>query len=762
MAQPPRRPWLRVLVPLLILLGGVGVFWSVARNTGAQRGHSAPASPTTPGPSTPTNEARNPPAASGSKEPPHGASPPAAQTAAPAGGTPPPAAAPEGLLDGLHARDVTGDPAAPGFEPLGAVDNPDQRLRLEFSPYGAGVRSITLAAYYNTLRHHPDNHVVIQSEKEHRYLAGGEPPQPRRRVLTPLGIEQITINGIGVSLAGRSTEAGNPDRPVWRQLGPGRFEAVVVNGSGREIVRVLRTYALVGGRHAFTVRQSIENLTDAPLRIQVWQYGPVDLTPDQGVYGGDRRRVRFGYLAKPALDPTRQIVSGADYATLERKTVLSRADRSGGWSPGSRQWPRPESIKNEQELVWVGMTNRYFGIALYPLIDPSSRAGSLPGPDKVFRAVEAVFSAVLDTTEPLPERVQMALQVRTDERTVAAGASMDLSMGVYAGPLLESELSGDPVCSAAGLDELVVYNLGGACGWCTFAWLAHLLLGLLHVLHDYLVRDWALAIVMLVLIVRTILHPVTRWSQVRMARFGKQLQELAPKQKKLQEKYKDDPKRLREEIGKLFREEGVSPTGMLGCLPAFLQTPVWIALYAMLFFAFELRQQAAFFGLFQGISGGRWWFLGDLAEPDRFISFGRSLFTVPLLGIPFDSINVLPVLLGVVFYIQQKYLTPPTSATLSPEQEQTQKIAKVMMVVMFPVFMYGAPSGLALYFITNSTLGILESKWIRSHMDRHDLLNPKKKPAAGGPGFFARLQAAAEERRKLLEQARSRQQRRRP
>jgi YidC/Oxa1 family membrane protein insertase len=265
---------------------------------------------------------------------------------------------------------------------------------------------------------------------------------------------------------------------------------------------------------------------------------------------------------------------------------------------------------------------------------------------------------------------------------------------------------------------------------------------------------------MLVVIVRTILHPVTKWSQIRMARFGKQMSGIAPKQKELQEKYKDDAKRLQAETARLWREEGISPTGMLGCIPMFLQMPVWIALYATLFFAVELRHQPAFYGVVQAIlpQGSTFWrFLGDLSEPDRLIYFGKY-FDIPLIsGLlgPIHSINVLPLVLGVVFFIQQKYLTPPMATQMTPEQELQQKMMKWMMVVLFPLFMYNAPSGLAIYFIANSTLGILESKWIRHQMDSKGLLDldkmkaeraAKRKP--GQEGFLERMQRIAEDQQK--------------
>ncbi|MFG0326204.1 MAG: YidC/Oxa1 family membrane protein insertase, partial [Phycisphaerales bacterium JB037] len=265
----------------------------------------------------------------------------------------------------------------------------------------------------------------------------------------------------------------------------------------------------------------------------------------------------------------------------------------------------------------------------------------------------------------------------------------------------------------------------------------------------YLVFDWALAVIVLVIIVRSILHPITKWSQIRMQRFAKQMQEVAPKQKKLQERYKDDPQRLRTEMARLWREEGVSPAGMLGCLPMFLQSPVWIALYAVLFYAIDLRQDPAFFGVFQHLFNG-WAFLGDLSQPDRAIYFGGDGFRIPLISAllgPINSFNILPILLGFVFFVHQKYLTPPTSATMTPEQKQQQKIIRIMSVVLFPVIMYNAPSGLALYFVANSAFAIVENKWIRAHMDKHGLLDLEKlkEQRKKKPTFMQRLQQRAQQ-----------------
>jgi YidC/Oxa1 family membrane protein insertase len=733
MAQT-KHPILRVAVPLIVLVGGVGVAIAVAINAGVRQG-SATAPPS-------TQAASSSPAAS------------------PPDTKPPTDAQPVPTMTGLRARVFDGPSG--GFESLGSLTDPAQSALIEFSPVGAGVRSITLAGHFESIERKPDQHVVIQREHPGNFVQLSRRPDGKpvldaqgrplvvasyRTVATPLAATAVEINGSTVDLSGLSSGSG-PSAPehFWRQTSPGAFEAEIVDGDGAVVARVTRVYTLTPGTYSISLTQKVENLTRAPMSVRWWQFGPVDLPAGNTSYGGDKRRVRFGYLASPQADPAGQYVLTGQYETLARASVLGARDSGGYYKAGETAWPNPASSKHGLSLVWLGMTNRYFGVALHP-----AASGGATG--KVFHQGEKVYSVVLDPAAADPV---LALQTCSEAFTAAPGAVVDLSLGVYAGPLARREIARAPGGGTFGLPGLVVYNFGGPCGWCTFTSVTGLLLGLLHFLHDYVLHDWALSIIFLVVVVRTILHPVTKWSQIRMARFGKQMQGMAPKQKKIQEKYKDDPKKQREEMARLWREEGVSPTGALGCLPMFLQTPVWIALYAMLYFAFELRHQPAFFGLVQAVRPGHpgflGWFLGDLSEPDRFWYFGRTLFTVPLLGVPFDSVNILPIVLGIVFYIQQKYLTPPSTAPMTPEQEQTQKMMKVMMVVLFPVMMYGAPSGLAVYFICNSTLGILESKYIRSHIDKHDLLKPRERKI--GSGFLARLQAAAAERQRQLEKAR--------
>ena len=157
----------------------------------------------------------------------------------------------------------------------------------------------------------------------------------------------------------------------------------------------------------------------------------------------------------------------------------------------------------------------------------------------------------------------------------------------------------------------------------------------------------------------------------------------------------------------------------------------------MLYFAFELRQQPAFFGVFQNFGG--WGFLSDLSSQDRFIPLGT---TINLYVLQLSSINLIPILMGVVFWLQQKYMSPTATPNMTPEQESQQKMMKWMMVILFPFMLYSAPSGLTLYIATSTLVGIFESRRIKAEVDKMDF----SKPQARKPGFFGNVMQQAMQR----------------
>ncbi len=626
-------------------------------------------------------------------------------------------------------------PAAPdpeGFTPLGDLDDITQKTYLEFTPFGAGISSIKL----------PDEFETVEF-KEHITL--------QEMAVNASGLRAVPFAAISVVINGEMLEIfGSDTNPLWRELSPGVFELFVDDAQGNPVLRFERRFELKPeGRHGFILTETVQNLGEDTLRLVLNTTAMLDMPEAESTYGGDRRRVRYGYLKAPEQQGPSLQVSVDDELFSRNKLLGKRTATQYGkaYSQMLQVWPNPTLLPNSQRLSWIGYADRYFTVLIHPVYDPTSVTSA---DQKLLSGITSIDRYLLDPYADSLDTIQV-IGLQGQQIELAPGEEHSRVLGVYSGMRNKPIMIAEPIIASLNMPEMVVSNLGGFCAPCTFQWLAHILIDVLRTFH-MIVGDWAIAIVLLVFLVRACLHPVTRWSQIRVQRFSVQMQSMAPKQKAIKEKYKDDSKRQQQEMAKLWKEEGINPAGMLGCLPMFLQSPVWIALYATLFFATELRHEPAFYGIFQQMGG--WGFMSDLAAPDGAIPLPASMhFSFPLWG-TVNSINVLPLLLGVVFFLHQKYLTPPTQATLTPEQESQQKLMKIMMVVMFPLMMYAAPSGLALYFITNSAVGILENKWIRAHMKKHGMLeieNIKAEKSKKGPGLMARMMEAADAQKQIRE-----------
>ena len=159
-----------------------------------------------------------------------------------------------------------------------------------------------------------------------------------------------------------------------------------------------------------------------------------------------------------------------------------------------------------------------------------------------------------------------------------------------------------------------------------------------------------------------------------------QMKRMQPLMAEIREKYKNDKKKMNEEMMGLYRTYKVNPMG--GCLPMVLQLPVFLALYNMLYGAIELRH--APFMLW----------INDLSAPDRLFHFG---FNIPFMNPP-AGIPVLTIIMGATMFLQQKMTPTPGD----PSQ------AKIMMFMplIFTVIFINFPSGLVLYWLVNNILSM--------------------------------------------------------
>lgn len=208
-------------------------------------------------------------------------------------------------------------------------------------------------------------------------------------------------------------------------------------------------------------------------------------------------------------------------------------------------------------------------------------------------------------------------------------------------------------------------------------------------------RSWALSIVLLTIALRAMMYPLNNWS----IRSSIKMQEIAPKVKNIQEKYKKDPRKAQMEVMNLYRESGINP--LTGCFPVLLQMPFLIGMFYLLKSSFPLR--GAMF-----IPG----WIDDLSAPDILFTWGQPIWFIG------NEFHLLPILMGVSMFFQQKFTSKlPKDPTKLSETQKQQKMMGNMMAVLFTVMFYNFPSGLNIYFMLSTLLGIAQQVWMTKKME---------------------------------------------
>lgn len=315
--------------------------------------------------------------------------------------------------------------------------------------------------------------------------------------------------------------------------------------------------------------------------------------------------------------------------------------------------------KRIPEVEWVAYKSKYFLVALKPETGPGFERSDawITGAGKTFR-----FGLTTPRFELAPGQVQ-------------SNAFL-----IYMGPM--------------ELDSLKHAWDGLPTALRFFDWpdlmdqFAKLLLRILNWFHNNIVANYGFAIIFLTVLVRTIMYPLTLKSMRNM----KKMQALAPEIEKLREENKDDQQEISKKMMELYKERGINPLG--GCFPMLLQMPVFIALYRMLWNAYELR-------------GAPFLWVEDLSQPDRLfhMPFMRDL---PFVGQYLEYFNILPLLMGAAMVISVKIM--PASG---PAQNPQQKMMMTFMPIIFSVICYPMAAGLNLYVLTSTILGMVQQRFVR-------------------------------------------------
>jgi len=256
-------------------------------------------------------------------------------------------------------------------------------------------------------------------------------------------------------------------------------------------------------------------------------------------------------------------------------------------------------------------------------------------------------------TGDLKEARYMMGMKATDETQVVAGTSKVLNNILFVGPKIQEDLEK----IAPGLELTVDYGV--------LTFIAKPIFWLLTQIYSF-VSNWGWAIILLTLLIKLVFYKLSEASYKSMANMRK----IQPRLVALKERFGDDRQKMNQAMMKMYKEEKINPLG--GCLPILVQIPVFISLYWVLLESVELRQADWIF-----------WFT-DLSAKDPYF--------------------VLPLLMGITMYIQQK-LNP---APLDPMQAKIMAALPVVFTIFFAFF----PSGLVLYWVVNNALSIAQQWYI--------------------------------------------------
>lgn len=305
---------------------------------------------------------------------------------------------------------------------------------------------------------------------------------------------------------------------------------------------------------------------------------------------------------------------------------------------GAYKFEDKENSEQNGFVDWLGFRNRYYCAIFKPQ----------------FSVQGYKFS--------VKSKSQLSSQILMKDVTLNGGEELDFPAKIYFGP------QNDIILSSYGMnfEKIHVYFRAKF-----FDSIAKIIEDLIKFVHK-VTKNWGISIVLVSLLIYLSFSPLTMKSMVSMRR----IQGLQPKIVELREKHEANPQKLNQEIMKLYAENKVNPLG--GCFPLLLQMPIFICLYQMIWRSV----------LFKG-AGFLW--IKDLSQPDRLMVLDK---TFPVIG---NEINILPLVILVLMFIQQK-MNSKNMATTDPNQIAQQKMMTFMMpAVLFFVF-YHIASGLTLYF----------------------------------------------------------------
>jgi len=437
---------------------------------------------------------------------------------------------------------------------------------------------------------------------------------------------------------------------------------------------IQRTYAEA---YQLDVGIQLRNITKKAIISGYVLQGPVGLPLEDVENARKYRDIKVGFLDD----------SGSVSAELLTSSSLVK-----DWKKDSvEEWTRP--------IRYAGVDVQFFAALILPTGDQLAR-----------QTFATVTPTVVTSDAENAERSDISLELKSPEFEIPPDGMVQHEFQIFMGPKSKELLS------PFEADQIIDY------GW--FGWISQRMVWLLKTFHGWGIH-YGIAIIMLTILVRGMMFPISR----KQAMSAKKMKDLQPQLSALREKHKDDKQKLAKAQMDLYREANFNP--FAGCLPVFLQLPIFISLYQALNNWVDLRM-ASFL------------WIENLAAPDALFEMS---FSLPFLGSDF---NLLPMITIVLFYAQQKMFMPPPT---TDEMAMQQKMMNFMMIFMGFLF-YRVPAGLCVYFIASSAWGMSERKLLEFLPEKPvDQEKLRKKQEKKGPGVFGKLMQKMQEAAEMQEQA---------
>ena len=448
------------------------------------------------------------------------------------------------------------------------------------------------------------------------------------------------------------------------------FEAVIKNKEdGQSIVKLTKTYKIYPSNYMLDCKVEVENLSPVEEKVNFNMTGPV------------------GIGREGARADMRKVVAGFRDSKQQVTTVRLDAKKLGKAKTAEDR----SLIEPGADFLWAATVNKYFAAILVP--QPSKgdnycnwladKSGRFYNPDRDAKANTG------DETVGLDLKIATAVLAPAGEES----SLLTYNFQLYLGPKDKTLFDENPIYKNLGFFHTIDFMS------CCFpagviAPMAFGILATMRWMYGFF-GNYGVVIIILVFIIRIVIHPLTKKSQVSMSKMGK----LAPKVEQIKKKYANNKAEMNKHVMAVYKENGASP--IMGMLPMMVQMPIWIALYSAIYASIELRG-AAFLPFW----------ITNLSAPDALFKFPAGV-TLPFIG---DTFNLLPILLGVAFYMQQKLMPSTASASSNPQMAQQQKMMMFMMPLLFPLMLYKAPSGLNLYIMASTFAGVIEQIVIRKHI----------------------------------------------